>query len=102
MNSILKKKPSSEKPKTKIPLKNNNYADLWFDNQEDLDAYDSLMRKKIYYQNSYGPNNDKDFIFNGMKTTFGIFSKDVQETVFKNSEKLDKQLKYVRVFLFLA
>lgn len=85
---------------TKIPLKNNkNYANLWFDNQEDLDAYDSLMRKKVYYQNLYGEKGEKDFIFNGTKTTFGIFSKDFSEQIFSNSEKLNNQLKYVSSFL---
>jgi len=53
------------------------------------------MRKKIYYQNAYGEKNDKDFIFNGSKATFGIFSKDFSERVFKNSEKLKHQLNYV-------
>jgi hypothetical protein len=53
------------------------------------------MRKKIYYQNAYGEKNDKDFIFNGNKSTFGIFSKDFSERVFTNSEKLKKQLQYV-------
>lgn len=53
------------------------------------------MRKKIYYQNSYGEQNDKDFIFNGNKSTFGIFSKDFSERVFTNSQKLKNQLQYV-------
>jgi hypothetical protein len=53
------------------------------------------MRKKIYYQNAYGEKNDKDFIFNGGKATFGIFSKNFSERVFTNSNKLKNQLAYV-------
>ena len=76
LHSILKKNKDNLVPKTKIPLDpNRNYADLWFDNQEDLDSFDSLMRKKIYFQNAFGEKGDKDFIINGTK--------------------LDRQLKYV-------
>lgn len=53
------------------------------------------MRKKVYLQNSYGEKGDKDFILNGTKTTFGIFTKGFQERVFKNSDKLQKQIDYV-------
>ena len=96
LHSILKKNKDNVLPKTKIPLDpNRNYADLWFDNQEDLDSFDSLMRKKIYFQNAFGEKGDKDFIINGTKASFGIFTKGFQERVFKNSEKLDRQLKYV-------
>eukprot|EP00340_Litonotus_pictus_P006754 CAMPEP_0170528442 /NCGR_PEP_ID=MMETSP0209-20121228/13935_1 /TAXON_ID=665100 ORGANISM="Litonotus pictus, Strain P1" /NCGR_SAMPLE_ID=MMETSP0209 /ASSEMBLY_ACC=CAM_ASM_000301 /LENGTH=280 /DNA_ID=CAMNT_0010819649 /DNA_START=45 /DNA_END=887 /DNA_ORIENTATION=+ len=92
----MKKKPQIGRPETKIPLVNSEkYASLWFDNQEDLDHYDSLMRKKIYFQNSYGEKGDKDFVYDGVKTTFGIFTKDFTEKVFQNSEKLNKQLSYL-------
>lgn len=91
----MKKKPQAGKPKTKIPLKSEDYGDLWFDNQEDLDAFDSLMRKKIYYQNSFGAQGEKDFIIDGTKASFGIFTKEFKERVFKNSDLLNKQLKYL-------
>jgi len=95
LENMLRKKPTGT-PETKIPLKNpEKYAKLWFDNQEDLDAYDSLMRKKAYYQNSYGEKLDKDFVLNGYKTTFGIFSKEFQERRPKVSEKLLRQLESV-------
>jgi hypothetical protein len=92
---MLRKKPTGV-PETKIPLKNpETYAKLWFDNQEDLDAYDSLMRKKVYYQNAHGEKLDKDFVLNGYKTTFGIFSKEFQERRYKMSDKLKEQVLYV-------
>jgi hypothetical protein len=50
------------------------------------------MRKKAYYQNSHGENLDKDFVLNGHKTTFGIFSKEFQERRPKVSERLQNQL----------
>jgi hypothetical protein len=53
------------------------------------------MRKKVYYQNSHGENLDKDFVLNGHKTTFGIFSKEFQERRPKVSEKLEAQLQAV-------
>jgi hypothetical protein len=82
---------------TKIPLKEpEKYADLWFDNQEDLDAYDSLMRKKVYFQNSYGEKMEKDFIQNGGKPTFGIFTKEFRERKYQVSNLLKNQLDYVR------
>ncbi len=91
------RKPKQEsKPVTKIPLKGSEkYADLWFDNQEDLDAYDSLMRKKVYYQNSYGENLEKDFIQNGSKPTFGIFTKEFRERKYQMSGLLTNQLEFV-------
>lgn len=92
----MKKKPQVGTPVTKIPL-SGQYAHLWFDTQEELDAYDSLMRKKVYYQNAYGEKGDKDFIFNGTKASFGIFSKDFSEKVFDNSLKLKNQLAYVSI-----
>ena len=55
------------------------------------------MRKKIYYQNSFGPNMEKDFIYEGNKATFGIFSKDFTERVFQNSTMLNKQLDHVSI-----
>ncbi len=39
---------------------------------------------------------DKDFIIDGAKATFGIFSKDFQERVFKNSALLEKQIDYIK------
>lgn len=96
LEQVIRRKPQQNPPKTRIPLNDaSKYGHLWFDNQEDLDAYDSLMRKKVYYQNSYGPNMEKDFVFNGEKTSFGIFSKDYQERVFQNSEKLNSQLNFI-------
>lgn len=76
-------------------MKSDNYGDLWFDNQEDLDAFDSLMRKKIYYQNSYGAKGEKDYIIDGNKASFGIFTKEFKERVFKNSDLLNRQIKYL-------
>ena len=55
------------------------------------------MRKKVYLQNSYGKTGDQEFILNGTKTTFGIFTKNFQERIFKNSDKLQKQLNYVSI-----
>ncbi len=81
---------------TKIPLKNpESYSDLWFDNQEDLDAYDSLMRKKIYYQNSFGAKGEKEFIRDGKKPTFGIFTKDFKERKYEKSSLLKNQEEFV-------
>lgn len=92
---MIRKKKQVGEVRTKIPIDQNKYPHLWFDNQEDLDRFDSLMRKKIYYQNSFGPNMEKDFIYEGNKATFGIFSKDFTERVFKNSVLLEKQLDHV-------
>lgn len=98
---MLKPKVTAGKPKTKIPLNpNKEYKDLWFETQEELDSFDSLMRKKVYFQNSFGEKGDKDYVLNGSKTSFGIFTKDYQERVFKNSEKLQKQLDYVITTMF--
>jgi hypothetical protein len=92
----LRKPKQTTKPVTKIPLKNREaYSDLWFETQEDLDAYDSLMRKKIYFQNSFGEKGDKDFIQNGAKPTFGIFTKEFKERRFEVSNLLKNQLLYV-------
>jgi hypothetical protein len=89
-----------EKPVTKIPLKEpEKYADLWFDNQEDLDAYDSLMRKKVYFQNSYGEKMDKDFVQNGAKPTFGIFTKEFRERKYQPSDLLKNQQEFVIINL---
>jgi hypothetical protein len=95
---LIRKKKQVGEVKTKIPIDQSKYPHLWFDNQEDLDRFDSLMRKKIYFQNSFGPNGEKDFIYEGTKSTFGIFSKDFTERVFKNSALLEKQLDYVSIF----
>jgi hypothetical protein len=92
----LRKKPQLGKPQTKIPLKDpTKYPQLWFDHQDDLDAFDSLMRKKVYYQNSYGEKMDKDFVINGSKPTFGIFSKDFRERRLQISSLLQKQTDFV-------
>jgi len=72
-----------------------NYAKLWFLTQEDQDSYDSLMRKKIYFQNSFGKQGENDFIVNGFKTTFGIFTKEFKERRFEKSDLLKKQEKYI-------
>jgi len=53
------------------------------------------MRKKVYYQNAHGEKLDKDFVLNGYKTTFGIFSKEFQERRYKMSDKLKEQVLYV-------
>ena len=97
---VLLRKPNQVgKPVTKIPLKEpEKYADLWFDHQEDLDAYDSLMRKKVYFQNSYGEKGDKDFIQNGSKPTFGIFTKEFRERKYQVSNLLKNQLEYVIIY----
>lgn len=93
---LLRKKPQVGKPETKIPLKNaEKYPQLWFDTQDELDSYDSLMRKKVYFQNNYGDKDEKDFIVNGTKTTFGIFSKEFRERRFEASNLLKNQRKYV-------
>lgn len=94
----MKKKPQQGKPKTKIPIDESKYPSLWFDNQEDLDHFDSLLRKKLYIQNSFGENGEKDFVLNGIKTTFGIFTKKYNEKVFTPSDKLKKQQDYVSSF----
>ena len=49
----MKKKEQKTPVVTKIPLKSDDYPNLWFDNQEDLDSFDSLMRKKVFYQKCY-------------------------------------------------
>ena len=56
------------------------------------------MRKKIYFQNSYGAGNDKDFVLNGYRTTFGIFTKEFKERRFEMSDKLKAQNDYVQKF----
>lgn len=53
------------------------------------------MRKKVYYQNSYGDKLDKDFIQNGVKPTFGIFTKDFAERRFEVSSLLKNQIEFV-------
>lgn len=53
------------------------------------------MRKKAYYQNAYGDKLDKDYVLNGYKTTFGIFSKEFQERRPKISEKLQASVNRV-------
>lgn len=73
---------------------------MWFDTQEELDAYDSLMRKKVYYQNSYGDNLEKEFVQNGTKTTFGIFTKEFRERRYEMSNLMKNQLEYVKYFFY--
>lgn len=98
MEQILRKPAQEGKPVTKIPLKNpEKYPSLWFDHQDDMDAFDSLMRKKVYYQNAYGDKMDKDYVVNGSKPTFGIFSKEFRERRFQMSNLLQNQLKYVKL-----
>ena len=82
---------------TKIPLRPGHYKSLWFDNQEDLDSYDSLMRKKVYFQNSYGKEGEKEFIQNGTKPTFGIFTKEFKERKLEYSNLLKNQISFVRI-----
>ena len=57
------------------------------------------MRKKIYYQNSYGDNLEKEFIRNGFKTSFGIFTKEFRERKPETSSLLKKQMSYVYLLL---
>ena len=57
------------------------------------------MRKKIYYQNNYGDLGDKEFIFNGHKTTFGMFTKEFKERRFEVSELLAKQTQFIQELL---
>jgi len=102
LEELLRKPKQVEKPVTKIPLKNpDSYSDLWFDSQEELDAYDSLMRKKLYFQNSYGEKMDKDFIQNGSKPTFGIFTKEFRERKYEMSNLLKNQKEFVKNFFNL-
>ena len=54
------------------------------------------MRKKIYFQNNFGDLGDKEFIFNGFKTTFGMFTKEFKERRFEVSELLEKQNNYIK------
>lgn len=56
------------------------------------------MRKKIYFQNSFGPNGEQEFTKDGLKPTFGIFSKGFQERKLANSEKRNKELRQLRDF----
>lgn len=56
------------------------------------------MRKKIYFQNTFGEKNDKEFTLDGFKTTFGIFSKDYAERVFTRSKLARDQFAKVSRF----
>jgi hypothetical protein len=49
------------------------------------------MRKKIYFQNNFGDLGDKEFIYNGVKTTFGMFTKEFKERRFEVSDILRQQ-----------
>jgi hypothetical protein len=75
----------------------SKYPHLWHETQDELDSFDSLMRKKVYYQNSHGDKMDKDFVVNGYKPTFGIFSKDFKERVFQKSNLLQNQEQFVSI-----
>ncbi len=54
------------------------------------------MRKKIYFQNNFGDLGDKEFIYNGVKTTFGMFTKEFKERRFEVSDLLRQQNDYIR------
>ena len=54
------------------------------------------MRKKIYFQNSFGDLGDKEFVFNGSKTTFGVFTKEFKERRIEESDILKKQFAYIK------
>jgi hypothetical protein len=53
------------------------------------------MRKKIYFQNNFGDLGDKEFALNGVKTTFGVFTKEFKERRPETSELLKKQQNYL-------
>ena len=53
------------------------------------------MRKKIYFQNNYGDQGEKDFVQDGYKTTFGIFVKEFKERRIEHSDLLKRQLEFV-------
>jgi hypothetical protein len=54
------------------------------------------MRKKIYFQNNFGDLGDKEFIYNGVKTTFGMFTKEFKERRFEVSDLLRKQNELIK------
>jgi hypothetical protein len=56
------------------------------------------MRKKVYFQNSFGEKMDKDFIQNGTKPTFGIFTKEFRERKYQMSNLLKNQTDFVNIF----
>jgi hypothetical protein len=95
LENILRKAPQVGKPKSKIPINHDKYPQLWFDHQEDLDAYDALMRKKIFFQNNFGDKGEKDFVQDGYRTTFGIFVKEFKERRVEISDLLKRQLEFV-------
>ncbi len=97
LENILRKPPQVGKPKSKIPINHEKYPQLWFDHQEDLDAYDALMRKKIFFQNNFGDQGEKDFVHDGYRTTFGIFVKEFKERRLEISDLLMRQLKFVTI-----
>jgi hypothetical protein len=98
LESVLRKPPQIEKPKSKIPINHEKYPQLWFDHQEDLDAYDGLMRKKIFFQNNFGDQGEKDFVLEGYRTTFGIFVKEFKERRVEISDLLKRQLDFVNIY----
>ena len=53
------------------------------------------MRKKIYFQNSFGEQGEKEFISEGFKTTFGIFTKEFKERRIQDSDLLLRQKNFV-------
>lgn len=58
------------------------------------------MRKKIYFQNSFGDQGEKEFTSEGFKTTFGIFTKEFKERRITDSDLIKKQKDYVIIHLF--
>lgn len=78
-------------PNSGSPTRKTKYSSLFTQ-----DAYDSLMRKKIYFQNNYGEKGDKEFTLNGFKTTFGMFTKEFKERRFEESEVFKKQKAYLQ------
>jgi len=57
------------------------------------------MRKKIYFQNSFGEKGEKDFTSEGFKTTFGIFTKEFKERRITDSDLIKKQKDYVFILI---
>lgn len=56
------------------------------------------MRKKIYFQNSFGDQGEKEFMSEGFKTTFGIFTKEFKERRIQDSDLLLRQKNFVNKF----
>jgi hypothetical protein len=56
------------------------------------------MRKKVYFKNSYGEKGEKEFIQNGSKPTFGIFTQEPKERKYQISDLLRNQIDYVEFY----